>query len=90
MACDLPEAEARHLLAELSGDNLDTYFVRQPKTAEEVEQAISATRVCCVDAVRYGGTDKTIIRRMEPHLSDYKISFIGSVVRANSPWWKLW
>jgi hypothetical protein len=31
-ACGAPEAEAPTLLAPLTDDNLDTYFVRQPET----------------------------------------------------------
>lgn len=42
MACDAPEAEARDLLAPLENDNWDTYFVRQPETAEEIERACRA------------------------------------------------
>ena len=88
--CNLPEAEAPLLLAELIGDNLDTYFVRQPNTDEEISQAIAATTVCCVDAVRYGGRDKAIIKRVHPNVRDYKITLIGRVVPIVSPWWKLW
>ena len=45
MACDLPEAEARHLMSVLTDDNYDTYFVKQPKTDVEITQAIAASHV---------------------------------------------
>jgi len=64
LACDTPESEAPDLLAPLSGNNTDTYFVRQPKTADEVERACRALEVCCAAALRYGGTDADIIRRL--------------------------
>ena len=90
MACDLPENEARDLMAPLEGENYDTYFVRQPNNLEEIAQAIGATEVCCVDAVRYGGKDKDILRRVHPSVSDFKLSIIGSVVPSTNKWWKLW
>lgn len=64
LACDAPEYEARDLLAPLTGDNFDTYFVRQPTTFVELERACRALEVCCVAALRYGGTDPNIIRRL--------------------------
>lgn len=72
LACDAPEQEAPDLLAPLNGDNHDTYFVRQPKTTREIERACRAIEVCCVVALRYGGTDPNIIRRLgnEPDYCD--------------------
>src|SRR5689334_3546187 len=64
LACEAPESEAPDLLAPLTGDNGHTYFVRQPKTTKEVERACRALEVCCVAALRYGGTDPNIIRRL--------------------------
>lgn len=64
LACDAPEHEAPDLLAPLSYCNSDTYFVRQPSTPDEVERACRALEVCCVAALRYGGTDPNIIRRL--------------------------
>ena len=64
LACEAPEEEAPDLLAPLIGDNGDTYFVRQPTTPAEVERACRALEVCCVAALRYGGTDQNIIRRL--------------------------
>ena len=72
LACDAPEHEAPDLLAPLTGDNCDTYFVRQPATPDEVERACRALEVCCVAALRYGGSDSNIIRRLgnEPDYCD--------------------
>jgi hypothetical protein len=64
LACDAPEHEAPDLLAPLTGGNYDTYFVRQPATPDEIERACRALEVCCVAALRYGGTDPNIIRRL--------------------------
>jgi hypothetical protein len=54
-ACGAPEAEAPALLAPLTDDNYHTYFVRQPTTPEEVEDACRTAQVCCLSALRYGG-----------------------------------
>lgn len=64
MACDTPESEARELLAPLENGNWDTYFIKQPQTDEEIERACSAIEVCCVAALRYGGKDEKIIKRL--------------------------
>ena len=73
LACALPEAEAPELLAVLDDNNLNTYFVRQPETPEEIGHAISAALVCCTTALRYGGKDKSIIDRLgnNPAYCDY-------------------
>lgn len=64
LACDAPESEAPDLLAPLEGDSYDTYFIKQPETAEEIERACRALEVCCVAALRYSGTNPEIIRRL--------------------------
>jgi hypothetical protein len=64
MACGAPEEQAPTLLAGLSDENLDTFFVRQPSTEAEVEQACRAAEVCCVNAIRYGGNDQGILSRL--------------------------
>jgi len=83
--CGLPEGEAPDLLAPLNDKNCDTYFIKQPSNSVELDQAIASTEVCCVDAIRYGGKEKSILRRVNPALTDYKISIFGFVV-PNKPW----
>jgi hypothetical protein len=72
-ACEAPEYEAPDLLAPLTGDNFTTYFVKQPRTPEEIERACRAIDACCVYDLRYGGTDPAIIKRLgnNPLCSDY-------------------
>jgi hypothetical protein len=64
MACGAPEDEAPDLLSPLTDDDLETYFGRQPTTPDEVARACRAAEACCVSAVRYGGQDPAIIRRL--------------------------
>ena len=79
--CGAPEAEAPDLLAPLAGDNWDTYFVRQPATAEEIEQACRAVTACCANAVRYGGADPKIIRRLGNRIDHSDCVLPGGPVR---------
>jgi ferredoxin len=105
MACGAPEDEAPDLFAPLEGENFDTYFVRQPSTPEEVERACRAAHACCVNAVRYGGTDPAIILRLgnRPQYCDHLLP--GGPVRLPNeneqqwalvqpkprwPWWAFW
>jgi hypothetical protein len=61
LQCGAPEAEAPDLIVM---DFDGCYFKKQPETPEELEQAISAVAVSCISAVRYGGSDQKIIRRL--------------------------
>lgn len=81
LSCNVPEEEAPTLLAPLTETNSDTYFVKQPETEEEIEQACCAIEVCCVDALRYGGQDPKILARLRrAGNSDYSIGRDGSVI----------
>ena len=104
LSCHIPEEQAPTLLAPLTGVNSDTYFVRQPETDEEIEQACCAIEVCCVDALRYGGRDPKILARLEkagncdyavneghPTMSPTpKLDPTGPQVNTSRKWWNLW
>lgn len=61
ISCLLPEGEAPELMG--MGDHC--YFKRQPATSAEVENAIKAVTVSCCNALRYAGTDNSIILRLK-------------------------
>jgi hypothetical protein len=65
IACTAPELAAPELMAHDEDDGYHCYFRRQPETPSEVEHAILAVHVSCCGAVQYGGTDPTIIGRLE-------------------------
>ena len=79
--CGAPEAEAPALFAPFDDSYTDTYFVRQPSTTEETGQAIQAALVCCVAAVRYGGTNREIISKLgnDPSVCDYVVTESGEL-----------
>ena len=105
LACAAPEFEAPELLAPLEGENYDTYFVRQPKTPAEIERACRSLEVCCVAALRYGGSDEAIVRRLgnDPLYCDHLLP--GGIIprpdwmkerreaalrRQRNRWWQFW
>ena len=94
LSCTLPESEAPTLLAPLNEQNSDTYFARQPETAEEVDAACAAAEVCCVSAIRYGGRDMAIIQRLGAEYCDFASEFgIGRrypTSGAKKRWWQFW
>jgi hypothetical protein len=59
--CDAALAEAPSLMEYRESHCV---FRCQPRTDEELSQAISAVNVCCTLAVRYAGNDKTILDRI--------------------------
>jgi hypothetical protein len=63
MACGAPEAEAPELMAH-DDTASSCYFVRQPRSAEELSRAIAAVHASCCGAVRYGGDDRLIQARI--------------------------
>jgi hypothetical protein len=79
ISCGAPNAEAPDLLGwyeERCGAHTYSHciFRRQPSTPAEVEQAIRAMDVSCVENLRYGGTDPVVLERLRvmgmAHLCD--------------------
>ena len=62
LACDAPYSEAPELME--YDENMHCYFKRQPQTPEEVEHAVNAVRVSCIEAVLYKGNDPEILKRI--------------------------
>jgi len=63
ISCGAPEAEAPSLIR-FDDVHQSCFFYRQPADAEDTYRAISAVAVCCVGALRYGGSDPAILRRL--------------------------
>ncbi len=66
IACCLPEGEAPDLIGyhEEDGPNEGCFFKKQPETPEELDRAIRAMFVNCVETLRYAGKDPAILRRL--------------------------
>jgi len=62
IACEAPMRSAPDLI-EHDDDSSHCYFKKQPQTSEEIERAIEACMVSCVEAVRYRGRDPAILSR---------------------------
>jgi hypothetical protein len=93
LSCGSPEIEAPTLLAPLTDENSDTFFIRQPETEEEIEQACCAIDVCCTGALRYGGKDTQILLRLSRTHCDYADlpSKLQPPQSSNAKkWWRFW
>ncbi|HEY8970717.1 MAG TPA: ferredoxin [Puia sp.] len=70
IACGAPQTEAPEIIEHRKEDG-HCYFTRQPETEAEQDQVILAMRISCIDALRYGGTDEKILKRLyENGMSD--------------------
>ncbi|MHA4807335.1 ferredoxin [Flavitalea flava] len=63
ITCGAPQAEAPDLIEHAENDG-HCYFKKQPESEAELDEAISAMMVSCISALRYGGTDEKILRRL--------------------------
>jgi hypothetical protein len=66
IACTAPEHEAPDLMSHSpeAHAGYHCHFKCQPTTPDEWQRAVMAVAVGCCGAVRYGGTDPAILRRL--------------------------
>jgi hypothetical protein len=62
ITCGAPQAEAPDIIEH--GMDGHCYFKKQPQTETELDQAINAMMVSCISALRYGGTEEKILKRL--------------------------
>jgi hypothetical protein len=62
ITCMAPHQEAPELMG-VDGET-GCYFRRQPQTPEELNHAVEAIWVSCVQALRYSGNDPEILDRL--------------------------
>jgi len=62
ITCGAPRAEAPDIVEH--GMDGHCYFKKQPQTETELDQAINAMMVSCINALRYGGTEEKILKRL--------------------------
>jgi hypothetical protein len=63
IACGAPERSSPDLIR-FRGEENHCYFFKQPTTSEETSRAIRALWANCCGALRYGGTDPDVLRRL--------------------------
>jgi hypothetical protein len=63
-ACDVPRTEAPGLFGMISKPLHHCYVKRQPQTAKEHDQILSAIRFAEMECIHYCGTDQAIISRL--------------------------
>jgi hypothetical protein len=62
VTCMAPHHEAPELMG--MDEATGCYFRRQPQTVGEIEHAVEAIRVSCVEALRYSGDDPEVLERL--------------------------
>jgi len=64
--CGVPAAVAPDLIRHHGTACGSCYFIKQPTTPAEIDQAVAAVQESCVCAVRYRGSDPAILCRISP------------------------
>jgi hypothetical protein len=60
-----PHAAAPDLMGFLGNDDQGhCFFMRQPVTSQDMQQAVASIRASCCGAVRYGGNDPEVLRTL--------------------------
>jgi len=63
ISCGAPQVEAPDLIEHGRSDG-HCFFKKQPQTESELDQAINALMVSCIGALRYGGIEEKILKRL--------------------------
>ncbi len=84
IACTAPYLEASDLMNGPEDDTscYECYFKRQPVTEEEIERACDAIMVSCTEAVRYSGSDRSILKRLYDRSSYGSVDLLPSGVES--------
>ncbi len=71
--CGAPAEVAPDLIRHHDASHADggCYFIKQPSTPQELDQAIAAVDASCVCAVRYRGNDPAVLVRISPMSVDH-------------------
>jgi len=69
ICCDAPRDSAPDLID--YDAEMHCYFKRQPETSDELDAAVDAVCVSCVEAVRYDGDDPIILEKIDQKQKEY-------------------
>jgi len=71
-------------------NSTDCYWIRQPRTPDELEQAIKVVRAQELDCHRYAGTNPKIVRRLPTAQCDFSsVGLFDSLWRLVHDWYRL-
>jgi hypothetical protein len=86
LSCGVPQAVAPTLVGWRDIQNsTDCYWIRPPRSPDELEQAIKVIHAQELDCHRYAGTDPKVTRRLAPAQCDF-----GSTGLFDSIWRRLY
>lgn len=80
ISCRTPESVAGGLMSYDEGRDNGCFFVRQPVDESETSAAVLAVQASCCGAVRYGGKDPEILRRLAALDCSYQLDHADLVV----------
>jgi hypothetical protein len=91
LSCGVPQEVAPTLVGWRDNQNsTDCYWIRQPRTPDELEQAIKIIHAQELDCHRYAGTDPKVIRRLPAAQCDFgSIGVFDSIWRRLYGWYQL-
>ena len=91
LSCGVPQAVSPTLVGWRDTHNsTDCYWIRQPRTPDELEQAITVIHAQELDCHRYAGTDPKVIRRLPPAQCDFpSVGLFDSLWRRVYGWYQL-
>ena len=88
ISCGVPQELAPTLVGWRDAQNLtDCYWIRQPQTPNELEQAIKVIRDQDLYCHRYAGTDAQIIKRLPPEQCDHDLKGLLDGIRRRVYGW---
>ena|ERR1700740_1150905 len=91
LSCGVPQSVAPTLVGWRDTENsTECYWIRQPRTAEQLEQAIRIIHEQELDCHRYAGTDPKVIRKLPPSQCDFpSIGLFDRLRRSVYRWYQL-
>ena len=88
ITCMAPEYEAPDLMG-FDEEANHCYFKKQPSTPEELGRAARAVWASCCGAVKYGGDDPKVKRKIAEVYIEEQEKF-WEREKMGRPWWKFW
>jgi hypothetical protein len=80
IACGVPESIAPELIGRTEEEVWHCYWKKQPKTKEEIKQAVDILHSQELGCHRYAGTDSEILKQLPKDCCDlYSTSFVPAI-----------
>ena len=85
LACGVPQAVAPDLVGWVDELKRHCYWIKQPETTEELDQAIKVLDSQELECHRYAGTDPAVLSRVATTCCDYPLEQVGVLQPDTAP-----